>query len=140
MTSVQQAEAPELEISFDLVRRGLYVAPVVIGGCALIWGADGARGALVGLAIVLGNFVLAAASMAVAARISLAVLMGAVLFGLLVRLGVILAVVLLVRDATWISLEALGATIIISHLGLLVWELKHVSISLAHSGVKPSRP
>ncbi|NBS31225.1 MAG: ATP synthase subunit I, partial [Actinobacteria bacterium] len=47
---------------------------------------------------------------------------------------------LLVRDASWISRPALGATIIVSHIGLLVWELKYVAISLAHAGLKPARP
>ena len=66
--------------------------------------------------------------------------MGATLFGYLVRLGLILLAVLLVRDAGWISLPALGATIIVTHLGLLVWELKYVAITLAHPGLKPVRP
>ena len=74
------------------------------------------------------------------ARISLALLMGAVLFGYLLRLGILLAAVLVVRDAGWISLPALGATIIVTHLGLLVWELKYVAASLAYPGLKPARP
>ena len=75
-----------------------------------------------------------------AARISLGFLMGAVLFGYLLRLGILLAAVLLVRDAGWISLPALGATIIVTHLGLLLWELKYVAASLAYPGLKPARP
>mgnify|MGYP003297156508 CR=1 FL=1 len=43
----------------------------------------------------------------------------------------------LVKDASWISLPALGATIIFTHLGLLVWELKYVAMSLAYPGLKP---
>ena len=66
--------------------------------------------------------------------------MGGVLFGYLARLGLIFVAVLLVRDAAWISLPALGTTIIVTHLGLLVWELKYVALSLAHPGLKPSRP
>ena len=42
------------------------------------------------------------------------------LFGYLIRLGLIFLAVYLVRDAAWISLPALGATIIVTHLGLLV--------------------
>ena len=53
------------------------------------------------------------------------------------RLGLIFLAVYLVRDAGWISLPALGATIIFTHLGLLVWELKYVAISLAYPGLKP---
>jgi hypothetical protein len=44
----------------------------------------------------------------------------------------------LVRDASWISLPALGATIIVTHLGLLVWELKYVALSLTYPGLKPA--
>jgi hypothetical protein len=123
-----------------MVKRGLVVAPVVIAVCAVIWGMDGAWSSAYAIALVLVNFALAAMLVAVTARISLGLMMGAVLFGYLVRLGLILVAVLAVRDAGWISLPALGATIIITHLGLLFWEMKFVALSLAHPGVKPSRP
>jgi hypothetical protein len=133
-------EPVELRITTDIVKRGLIVAPVLIGICALIWGSAGAWSAAFAIGLVLVNFALSAALVSWAARISLALLMGATLFGYLIRLGLILVAVLLVRDAGWISLPALGATIIVTHLGLLVWELKYVAISLAHSGLKPARP
>ena len=34
-------------------------------------------------------------------------------------------------------MPALGTSIIVTHLGLLVWELKYVAISLAYPGLKP---
>lgn len=132
--------APEVGISKDLVRRGLIVAPVLIAVCAAIWGVDGALSSAYGIALVLVNFGLAAALIAATARISLGLMMGAILFGYLIRLGLILVAVLVVRDAGWISLPALGATIIVTHLGLLVWEMKFVALSLAHPGLKPARP
>ena len=89
---------------------------------------------------MLVNFLLSAALISSTAKISLGLMMGATLFGYLIRLGLIMLAVLLVRDAAWISLPALGATIIVTHLGLLIWELKYVAISLAHSGLKPSQP
>jgi hypothetical protein len=127
----------EMTISADMVKRGLIVAPVLVAIAAIIWGADGARSALFAIALVLVNFALSAALIAWTARISLALMMGATLFGYLVRLGLIALAVLLVRDASWISLPALGATIIVTHLGLLLWELKYVAISLAYPGLKP---
>ncbi len=133
-------EPVEMKITVDMLKRGVVVAPVLIGLSALIWGADGAWSAAFAVALVLVNFALSAALVSWAAKISLGLLMGATLFGYLIRLGLILAAVLLVRDASWISLPALGATIIVTHLGLLVWELKYVAISLAHSGLKPARP
>jgi hypothetical protein len=55
----------------------------------------------------------------------------------LLRLGIIFLAVILVRDAGWVSLPALGFTIIVTHLGLLFWELRHVSATLAFPGLKP---
>ena len=132
--------APEVTVSRDMVRRGLMVAPILIAVCAVIWGGDGAWSSAYGIALILLNFTIASGLIAWSARISLGLLMGAVLFGYLLRLGILLAAVLLVRDMSWISLPALGATIIVTHLGLLVWGLKYVAASLAYPGLKPARP
>ena len=130
----------EVTVSADMVKRGVIVAPILIGVCALIWGADGAWSAAYAIGLVLVNLILSAALISGSARISLGLLMAATLFGYLIRLGLITLAVFLVKDAAWISRPALGATIIVTHLGLLVWELKYVAISLAHSGLKPASP
>lgn len=129
--------APEVSVSNDMVKRGVLVAPLLIAVCGLIWGMDGAFSSAYAIAIVLVNFAMAAGIVAFTAKISLRVMMAAVLFGYLVRLGLIFLAVYLVKDAGWISLPALGATIIFTHLGLLVWELKYVAMSLAYPGLKP---
>jgi hypothetical protein len=140
MVTQLDGEPVEIDISIDLVKRGLLVAPVLIGLAALVWGADGAWSAAFAVALVLVNFALSALLISYTAKISLGLMMGATLFGYLIRLGLIAVAVLLVKDASWISLPALGATIIVTHLGLLVWELKYVAITLAHPGLKPARP
>ena len=129
--------ATERQIANDIVKRGLWVAPLLLGVCAAIWGAKGAAGCAYGLVLVLVNFLCAAALMTMGARVSAAVMMGAALFGYLIRLGLIFVAVLLVRDATWISLPALGVTIIAAHLGLLFWEFRYISATLAYPGLKP---
>ena len=131
--------APEVGVSKDMIKRGLIVAPLLIAICWVIWGANGAWSSAYGIAIVLANFALAAGLIAGAARISIGLMMGATLFGYLIRLGLIFLAVLLVKDAGWISLPALGSTIIVTHLGLLFWEMKFVALSLAHPGLKPDR-
>ena len=128
----------EVSISKDMIKRGLIVAPAIIAVCFVIWGADGAWSAAYGIGIVLANFGIAAAIIATSARISLGLVMGATLFGYLIRLGLIFLAVWVVKDASWISLPALGATIIVTHLGLLFWEMKYVAISMAHPGLKPA--
>jgi hypothetical protein len=132
--------APEVSITKDLIRRGLIATPILVAICGSIWGLNGVYSALFAIALVLLNFALSAAIVATTARISLGIMMGAVLFGYLIRLGLILVAVLLVKDASWISRPALGTAIIVTHLGLLAWELKYLAISLAHPGLKPSRP
>jgi hypothetical protein len=140
MTTALSGPAPEVAVTKDMVKRGLIVAPLLIAVCALVWGLNGAYSCAYGIAIVLVNFLFAAGIVAVTARISLGLMMGAVLFGYLIRLGLIFLAVFLVKDAGWISLPALGATIIVTHLGLLFWEMKYVALSLAHPGLKPTRP
>ena len=139
-TTALSGPAPEVGVTKDMVRRGLIVAPLLIVVCGFIWGMDGAFSSAYAIAIVLLNFSLAAALVATSARISLGLMMGAVLFGYLIRLGLIFLAVFLVKDASWISLPALGATIIVTHLGLLIWEMKFVALSLAHPGLKPTQP
>ena len=139
-TTRLEGPSPEVHVSTDMIKRGLVAAPLLIAVCAVIWGGDGAWSAAYGIGLVLANFAIAAAIISMAARISLGLLMGATLFGYLIRLGLIFLAVYLVKDAAWISLPALGATIIVTHLGLLFWEMKYVAISLANPGLKPARP
>jgi len=139
-TTRLEGPAPEVGVTRDMIKRGLIVAPVMLAICGVIWKMDGVWSCAYAIAIVLANFALAAGLIALTARISLGLMMGAVLFGYLVRLGLIFLAVILVKDAGWISLPALGATIIVTHLGLLLWELKFVALSLAHPGLKPARP
>ena len=137
MTTRLEGPAPEVEVSRDMIRRGLIVAPVLVGICAVIWGMRGVSSSAYGIALVLVNFALAAGSIAVTARISLGLMMGAILFGYIVRLGILFLAFFVVKDYGWVSRPALGATMIVTHLGLLIWELKYVAASLAYPGLKP---
>lgn len=140
LASALSGEAPEVSISRDLIKRGVLVAPVVLGVGAIADGADGAWSAGFSLLLVLVNFAAAAALIAVTARISLALMMGAILFGYVLRLGVITLAVLAVKDLSWVSIPVLGVTIIVTHLGLLFWEMKYVAASLAFPGLRPDVP
>ena len=73
-----------------------------------------------------------------AARISLGLLMAMALGGYLVRLGLLFVAVMAVRNQAWVEWVPLGLTILATHLGLLCWELKYVSASLAFPGLKPT--
>ena len=129
--------APETEIAHDLIRRAVPVAPVLVAVSALGWGVEGALSSAYAVVLVVVNFLVAAALMAWAAKISVGMLMGTILAGYLLRLGAITLAVLVVRDAAWVELVPLGLTLVATHLGLLVWEARHVSLSLAFPGLKP---
>src|SRR5687768_15831708 len=111
---------PERDIANDLIKRGLMVLPALLLVFGLTHGVDGVLSSAYGLTLVLVNFAFAAALLTYTARISLALMMGAVLGGYVVRLGLITAAVIAVRDASWVEMVPLGFTIIVSHLGLLL--------------------
>lgn len=138
VTTRYDQSAPEAEIARDLAKRAVWIAPVLIAAGAIGWGVDGGLSAAYAVGIVIVNFVLSAAMLAYAGRISLAFVMGAALFGYLLRLGLVAAAVLLVKDLAWVELVPLGLTLVITHLGLLFWETRYVSASLAYPALKPS--
>lgn len=140
VTTAPEVAEPEAEVVRDLLRRALPVAPVLVAVAALVEGLDGALSAATGIALVVANFVAAATSLVWAGRINLGVLMAVALFGYLVRISVLFVAVFFLRDLDWVHLPSLGITLVVTHLGLLTWELKYVSASLAHPGLKPGRP
>lgn len=129
--------APEAALARDIIKRGLFVAPILVGVCAIVWGANGAYSCAYAFAIVFCNFGLAAALVSYTARISYAFMMATMLFGYLLRLALVAVAVFVVRNLEWVELLPLGLTIIFAHLGLLFWELRYVSLSLAFPGLKP---
>ncbi len=132
-------EAPEVEreLAFDMLRRGVWFAPAVLVLGAAFWGTEGASSAAVAIALVAVNLVLAAVGLSWAAKRSLNAIMAMSLGGFAVRMGLVCAVLFVVRDASWVDLTALGVCVLVTHLGLLFWELRYVSASLAFPGLKP---
>ena len=133
-------EAPEVEreLAFDMLKRGVWFAPLVVIVATMIWGVEGAASAVLAIALVSVNLVLAALGLSWAAKRSLNHLMVMSLAGFAVRMGLVTAVLFAVRDAAWVNMVALGVCVIVTHLGLLFWELRYVSASLAFPGLKPT--
>lgn len=138
LTQRLEGPAPVMEVAKDLVRRLVLTAPVFVVVGAIFWQTAGAASVAYGLAIVTVNFLLAASLLAWAGRISFAAMGGAAMFGFLIRLGLIFLAVLVVKDASWIDMLPLGLTLIVAHLGILFWEMRYISGTLAHPGLKPS--
>ena len=91
-----------------MIRRAVVAAPVLMLIAALIWGLDGALSSGYAIAVVLANFALSAAILTVAARISLAVMMAAVLGGYLIRLVLVTIAVLAVIHRSWVVVVPLA--------------------------------
>ena len=138
---VMPPEIPPVErqVVFDMIRRCLPALPILVLAGAAIWGVPGALSAAFAIGLVLLNFMLAATLLAAGARISLAMFALAAMGGFVLRLGLITVAVLAVKDHWWVELVPLGFTLVLTHLGLLVWEARHVSTSLAFPGLKPQK-
>mgnify|MGYP000940740731 CR=1 FL=1 len=130
--------APERQVARDLIKRGAMVLPVAMLLGLLFWGTAGLLSVGYAAALILVNFWVAAMLLGWAARISLGLVMGVALFGFLIRMAVISAAVLLVKDQWWVVPVPLGVTLVVTQLGLLFWETRFVSASLAFPGLKPS--
>jgi ATP synthase I subunit len=139
MGAVTAIETPDVErqIVTDMARRAVMAAPVIVAVGALGWGTRGALSASYALAIVLVNFALSAAVLGRAAKMSPNALMAAALGGFLVRMTLVAVAIAVVNDAGWVSRLPLGLTVVGTHLGLLIWEAKYLSISFAFPAVKP---
>jgi hypothetical protein len=59
--------------------------------------------------------------------------------GFLVRMALIVLAVQAVKGQAWVEVVPLGITIVVTHLGLLIMESRHVSASLAYPALKPPR-
>ena len=130
--------APESDIARHLARRAVLVAPLFLVGGLIGWGPTGLFSAALGLVLVAVNFRLGAAIITRATQISINALYGAVLGGYVARLGLMTAVVLVVKAGGWLATVPFAITLLVTHLGLLVWESRHVALTLAAPGRRPA--
>ena len=129
--------APELQVAGDLARRAIPLAPVLLVAAAVGWGWGGVASSAIGIGLVVVNFLAAALIITSTLRISLNALMAGVLFGFLLRLTMLTVAVVFLRKLSWIDDIPLLFTVLITHIGLLMWETRYVSMSLAYPGLKP---
>lgn len=131
MTSPVTAESGPIAVENVLARntvaRAVYVGPVLIAVFAFASGWEGAWSALLGVAVVVANFLLAGAILSISAKISLAVYHAAALFGFFLRLGLMVLTVLLIAQFVSIDRIAFGISAVVAYLVLLSWEAVAVS-------------
>lgn len=112
----------ETVIARHTVRRVMWVGPLVVAAFWLLRGVDGAWAAAVGVAVVVGNFLLAGGMLSLAIRVSLSLYHAAALFGFFLRLGLIMGTMLLVAAVVEIDRLAFGLAAVVSYMVLLVLE------------------
>ncbi|MEN3274086.1 MAG: hypothetical protein V7636_2847, partial [Actinomycetota bacterium] len=95
--------APELRIATDMARKSIVVAGVLVAASGVVWGIDGALSSAYSVVLVVLNFLAAAALIGVGAKRGESFLMAAVLGGYILRLGVLTAAIVLVKDASWVE-------------------------------------
>jgi len=138
--ALSSAGAPEQRVALDLARHGLYAAPAVVLVAGFVRGGDGAASAAVGLGLAIANFIATAAGLGWAARRSPNTLMATAFVGFVARMALLLGLMLL-ADALfgWVDVVVLGLTLFVAHLGLLFWEIRSVSLTLAAPGLRRDR-
>jgi hypothetical protein len=129
----------ESRIARDLARRALLAAPVIMLGVGLWRGVDAAGAVALALALIVANFLVAAAALGWAARTSPNLLMGVALFGFLARLALLTGIGVGIKALDIVDWPVFCITLIVGYFGLLFWELRSVSLSLASPGLKPDR-
>lgn len=113
----------EVILSRHTAARAVYIGPLLVIVFWLARGEMGALAALLGVMVVVANFLLAGAMLSISARISLAVYHAAALFGFFLRLGLIMLTMLLVsRVVADLDRLAFGVSAVVAYLALLVWE------------------
>jgi hypothetical protein len=110
-----------------MVRRAIYVSPVLVIILGIAAGWSGAWSSALASAVIVGNFLLAGAVLSISARISLSVYHAAALFGFFLRLALIGFSILLITRFAEIDRVAFGITAVVAYMVLLSWEAVAVS-------------
>ena len=129
----------ESRIARDIARHAAMIAPVVILVTGLIWGWGGALGADLAFDLVVVNFLAGAAILGWAARIAPETVTVAAMGGYLVSLLIFVVAGVAIKQVSAVDFPVFCFTLIGAHLGLLFWELRSISLSLASPGLRPAQ-
>ena len=127
----------ESRIAIDLVKKAAIVSPLVVIAAGIWRGPEGALGALLALVIVIANFLASAAILGWTAQRAPHALAGVAMLSFLGRLAVITVIGAAIKALDIVDFRVFAFTLVGSYLVLLFWEMKSISLSLAHPGLKP---
>jgi hypothetical protein len=121
---VAQQRPVELDLAKSTVRRAVVVGPILVAIAWLIRGWDGAWSAALGVAIVVGYYLISGTFLAMAARISFAAYYAGALLGFIVRLGLIAVTMYLLAKILPVDRVVLGVSVVVAYVALLILEVK----------------
>lgn len=105
-----------------MVGRAMFVAPPLILVFGLLDGWSGVWSGLVGVGIVIANFLLSGAILSISARIGLHAYNAAALIGFFLRIGIFVALVLVISTTVGVDRIAFGITAVVTYMALLILE------------------
>lgn len=111
--------AIESRLAIHTVSRAVYVAPVLVAVFWLTRGFTGAWSSAIGVAVVVGNFLLAGAIFSISARMGLAAYHAGALLGFFLRLGLLTLTMLVIANLVPIDRLAFGLTAVVAYLVLI---------------------
>jgi len=117
----------EMTLARNTVRRVVWVGPPLLAVMAIFRGWGGLAASGIGLAIVVGYFLLTGGMLSVAAAIAPAAYHAAALMGFFVRMALVALSMLAVAALFDVDRIALGLTVVVAYLVLLAWEAVAVS-------------
>ncbi len=123
------AERTDVEFAMarHTVRRAVVVGPVLVLVFWLLRGFDGAWASLIGVLVVVGNFLLAGLILSLGFRVSLSMYHAAALLGFFLRLVVTIVAVVLIAKLVDLDRLAFGISAVVAYLTLITWEAVAVS-------------
>lgn len=137
---MSDAPAPiEVEslIARDLAKKAVIAAPLFIVGIGAWRGVDAGAAVALAFAVVVVNFLGSAAVLAWTARRTPELLMGVAMMSFLGRLVLITAIGAGIKALDIVDWPVFCITLVVGYLGLLFWEMRSISLSLASPGLKP---
>jgi hypothetical protein len=130
-------EMIERDIAVDLAKKAVIVTPIVVIGVGVWRGPDAALGALLALALVVVNFFASAAILGWTAKHAPHALAGVAMLSFLGRLVIITIIGAGIKELDIVDFPVFAITLVVSYLALLFWEMRSISLTLAHPGLKP---
>jgi hypothetical protein len=102
--------------------RLVWVGPILVAIFGLLRGWGGVVGSTIGVTVVGVNFLIAGVMLSVALKISLAMYHAAALFGFFLRLGLLMATMLLIVQFFEIDRVAFGISAVLAYIVSLILE------------------